>query len=136
MGSAAAETFSKEERLCGKAAVSALVSGGKWGGTAHLRYCWLRHGDDSRRPSRILVSVPKRYFKRAVRRNLLKRRIREAYRTQKALLGCDGVDFMLAWSSKECCDWQTVRGEVAAALTRIGKAARQHGSGQQNDSAR
>ena len=134
MGSAAAETFSKEERLCGKAAVSALVSGGKWGGTAHLRYCWLCRGDGQ--PSRMLVSVPKRYFKRAVRRNLLKRRMREAYRTQKALLGCDGVDFMLAWSSKECGDWLTVRDEVAAALTRIGKAARQRGSGQQNDSVR
>ena len=105
MGSAAAGTFSKEERLCGKAAVSALVSGGKWGGTAHLRYCWLYRGDGQ--PSR-----------------------------KKALLGCDGVDFMLAWSSKECGDWQTVRDEVAAALTRIGKAARQRVSGQQNDSAR
>ena len=134
MGSAAAETFSKEERLCGKAAVSALVSGGKWGGTAHLRYCWLYREDGQ--PSRMLVSVPKRYFKRAVRRNLLKRRMREAYRTQKALLGCDGVDFMLAWSSKECGDWLTVRDEVAAALTRIGKATRQRGSGQQNDSVR
>ena len=134
MGSAAAETFSKEERLCGKAAVSALVSGGKWGRTAHLRYCWLYREDGQ--PSRMLVSVPKRYFKRAVRRNLLKRRMREAYRTQKALLGCDGVDFMLAWSSKECGDWLTVRDEVAAALTRIGKAARQRGSGQQNDSVR
>ena len=79
--------------------------------------------------NRLLVSVPKRYFKRAVKRNLLKRRMREAYRLQKELLGCCGVDFLLSWSSKEIGDWETVRDEVATALTRISKAvAKQRGS--------
>ena len=79
-----------------------------------------REGDAS--PNRLLVSVPKRYFKRAVKRNLLKRRMREAYRLQKELLGCRGVDFLLSWTSKEVGDWETVRDEVATALTRISKA--------------
>jgi len=37
-------------------------------------------------PVAMAVSVPKRIFKRAVDRNLLKRRIREAYRLNKAAL--------------------------------------------------
>ena len=40
-------------------------------------------GDNQEIPLKMAVSVPKRLFKRAVDRNLLKRRIREAYRLQK-----------------------------------------------------
>ncbi len=117
MPSVAANTFSKEERLCGKTSVAALVSGGKWGSTAHIRYCWLPSERES--PNRILVSVPKRYFKRAVMRNLLKRRIREAYRTQKSLLHTAGTDIMFAYGSKECADYRTICDEIASILSRI-----------------
>jgi ribonuclease P protein component len=34
-------------------------------------------------PAQLLISVPKKRFKRAVKRNLLKRRIRESYRLHK-----------------------------------------------------
>ena len=37
-------------------------------------------------PVSILISVPKKRFKRAVKRNLVKRRVREAYRKNKQLL--------------------------------------------------
>lgn len=66
-------------------------------------------------PTRILVSVPKRFFKRAVKRNLLKRRIREAYRQQKI----DGVDVMFQYNSKEIADSATIFKEIGAILKRI-----------------
>lgn len=147
METAAAHTLRKAERLCGKKDISRLFSEGKWGVCGHLRYCWTQRDgsdDDSGEalcregiPNRMLVSVSKKFFKRAVKRNLLKRRMREAYRLQKGLLGCDGVDFLLAWSSKEVGDWPTVRDEVATALTRIDKAvARQRGAVSSADGAR
>lgn len=66
-------------------------------------------------PTRILVSVPKRFFKRAVKRNLLKRRIREAYRQQKI----DGVDVMFQYNSQEIADSATIFREIGAILKRI-----------------
>ena len=117
MPSPQAHTLSKEERLCGKTNVAALLSDGKWGATAHLRYCWAagREGD----LNRIMVAVPKRTFKRAVKRNLLKRRIREAYRLQKELLTGSGVDILFSYSHSEIADFQTLYAEVADILGRI-----------------
>ena len=99
------ETLPKSERLSGLTAVSALFERGKGLSSGCLRCKYiprdrasaplapeenyfsgqcpknqfssgnasLSHAD----ASRIVVSVPKRLFKRAVKRNLLKRRIRE-----------------------------------------------------------
>ena len=66
-------------------------------------------------PGRILVSVPKRYFKRAVKRNLLKRRIREAYRVQNL----PGVDIMFQYNSVELADFAAVQADITAILSRI-----------------
>ena len=112
-------TFSKKERLCGKMSVSALVSHGKWGGTEHLKYCFSPRNEDDAEFSRLLVSVPKRFFKRAVRRNLLKRRIREAYRTQKSLCTGKTVDLLIQYNSTDIIPFAAVREEVASILTSI-----------------
>ena len=110
-------TLPKEERLCGKTTVSALISDGKWGKTAHLRYCWAAGRDSG--VNRLMVAVPKKYFKRAVRRNLLKRRLREAYRLQKELLPGPGIDLMLSYSHAEIADFATLCAEVTEILNRI-----------------
>lgn len=114
-----ANTLPKEERLCGKTTVSALIAGGRWGSTAHMKYCFLAGRED--KLNRIVVSVPKKFFKRAVKRNLLKRRIREGYRTQKELLSVNGVDILFQYNSPEIMDFEVVREEVASVLRRISK---------------
>lgn len=114
-----ANTLPKEERLCGKTSVSALIAGGRWGSTAHMKYCFLAGREDEL--NRIMVSVPKKFFKRAVKRNLLKRRIREGYRTQKELLSVNGVDILFQYNSPEIMDFEVVREEVASVLRRISK---------------
>ncbi len=109
------QTLSKEERLSGKTAVGDLLKKGRWGFTADLKYCWLYPG--SGECNKVLVSVPKRNFKRAVKRNLLKRRLRESYRTRKELLTAPApVDLMLFYNSKEVLESSVILAEVEEVL--------------------
>ena len=109
-------TLPKAERLCGKTAVVSLFETGKSVSAGCLRCKYLVRADEA--PSRIVVSVPKRNFKRAVKRNLLKRRIREAYRRQKALLGT-GVDVLFIYTLREMLPYEAIYADMTAALTAI-----------------
>ena len=113
------QTLPKRERLSGKTAIGTLMKKGRWGASGCLKYCFLSPGGDE--VTRIMVSVSKRNFKRAVKRNLLKRRLREGYRTQKDLLGAAApLDLMLVYNSKEIFDYQTIREDVANILRTLG----------------
>ena len=109
-------TLSKSERLCGKKAIAGLMERGKGGVTGCLRYKFLKSGEAD--VSRILVSVPKRFFKRAVKRNLLKRRIRESYRLQKDLLPAP-VDIAFLYLDREVLPYEAIYAAVTAALTAV-----------------
>ena len=102
------------------------MDGGHWRSTAHLRFCW-KQVSESEEHNRLVISVPKRHFKRAVKRNLLKRRIREAYRLNKSLLPPSSVDILFVWSSAELCDFRTIEAEMIQSLQRI--AAKIGGTG-------
>lgn len=115
------QTLPKSERLHGKSKISALMSRGRWGFTSGLKYCFLKgeSSDGTDEANSIIVSVPKRLFKRAVKRNLLKRRLREAYRTQKQLLPAKGHSILFLYNTKEIMEYSEVRGQVAAVLKKL-----------------
>lgn len=111
------ESLPKSERLCGLSAVGELFAHGKGLNAGCLRVKYLFH-PGSGEPARIVVSVPKRSFKRAVKRNLLKRRIRESYRRQKALLP-PGVDVLFIYTVPTVLPYEAVSADMTAALTAI-----------------
>ena len=113
---AAPLTFSKEERICGEKSVSRLLARGHYGIEGSFRFCSTDNGRDF---SRIMVSVPKKMFRRAVKRNLMKRRIREAYRHQKGLLKDTHCDILFIYNSREPLPSGAIFTPVGTILQRI-----------------
>lgn len=82
-------TLDKRERLNSKAMIERLFAGGSKSFPAFpLRVVYMQAelAEEAVPAVSILVSVPKKRFKRAVKRNLVKRQVREAYRKNKHLL--------------------------------------------------
>ncbi len=70
--------------------------------------------------NQILISVPKRTFKRANKRNLIKRRIRESYRLQKHLLGeIKSLKIAFLYVGKETHDFEFISKQVSLILNKI-----------------
>jgi ribonuclease P protein component len=79
-------TFKKEERISTQKEIDLLFTEGISFISYPLRIVYIAQKPFSGADVSILVSVPKRKFKRAVQRNRLKRLIRESYRLNKMSL--------------------------------------------------
>jgi len=88
------QTFNKKERLSGKIIISKLFSEGSGFFVYPFKVVWMSSNYESNPSARLLISVPKSNLKKAVDRNLVKRRIREAYRKNKEPL-------LMAFSDKK-----------------------------------
>lgn len=76
-------TLHKEERLCSQKLIEELFTSGESFLSYPLKVVFLKTELPQTYPVLASFTVSKRNFKRAVKRNLLKRRIREAYRLNK-----------------------------------------------------
>ena len=79
-------SFPKKEKLCSQKVIEELFSTGRSFIKYPLRVVFIPREEQPGTPMKVLVSVSKRRFKRAYKRNLLKRRIRESYRLNKHLI--------------------------------------------------
>ena len=76
-------SFSKPEHLCGEKLITLLFTQGEAFIAYPLRVVYLIEPKKDNSTASVMVSVPKKRFKRAVKRNRLKRLMREAYRLNK-----------------------------------------------------
>jgi len=119
-------TLRKAERLSSKIQIDKLFSGGSKSLVAFpLRIVFVPVPRNKAAAASILTSVPKRYFHHAVDRNLVKRKLREAYRKNKYILldYLSDKDYSLAigfiWLSKDLCFTNDVENKVRNMLLRV-----------------
>lgn len=125
----------KSERLCSLNAINALFSpataaGGNKSIIAYpWRAVWRERDDDTttdtyRPPLRFLISVPKRKLRHAVDRVTMRRRCREAYRLNKALISPDtAADVAFIYVADRLTDYARTERSVRKIIAQICRPA-------------
>lgn len=134
------EKLRKGERLCSRKLIDILFgAGGSHAMTAFPLKAVYRlvesnsvssasEDDVDESKVQVLVSVPKKHFKRAVKRNRVKRQVREAYRKHKSFVMLRVNEYAdkqlliaFIWLSDELADSVTVEQRASNLLQRIGE---------------
>lgn len=132
MSASRPNSLGKEERISSMKLIDKLFQGGHSRSmTAFpLRLVYMKYvREGACPPAQMLVSVPKRCFKRAVKRNRVKRQVREAYRRHKHILwdvigenggnaGWNAVAMAFIWIDDKLYDSSTVEQRVKSLLER------------------
>lgn len=128
MSSLSALTLCKNERISGRTLVEKLFNGGSSHAMSafplRMVYMVTERKDDA--IAKILISVPKRHFKRAVKRNRVKRQVREAFRNNKSILANafvgrenESVAIAFIWLADELYNSNEVEHKVKNLLQRL-----------------
>lgn len=118
-------TFQKKEKLCSKKQFDKLFADGSSFLIYPLKVVFIEAELTEEYPARAAFAVSKKLFKRAVKRNLLKRRMREAYRLNKPefylKLGNKKVAVIFIYVAKEILEYSQIETAMKRALKRIVK---------------
>lgn len=134
-------TFEKAERLTHKILIGKLFSEGNGFTCYPFRVVWKVATLHSNYPAQVAITVSKRNFKHAVKRNLLKRRIREIYRLNKHKLYEElekkeiQIAFMIVYLPKKIIETKDMEEQLKKAMQRIPREYEKHSKHTETDSS-
>lgn len=108
-------SFGKDKKLKSRKAIENIFSHGNSFHKHPVRAMYFFEASDSE--IKIGVSVPKKKFKRAVDRNLIKRRMREAFRKNQQKLHLQGkLHTMFIYTSGEILSYREIEKSIIALI--------------------
>ena len=119
------QSFKKEERLRSKIIINLLFEKGASFAIGPIRTIWLNAELNSRFPVQVLIAVPKKNVPKAVKRNKIKRRMREAYRTHKGSLHQQLIEvgktvaIALVYTGREVVPYSAIEEKINLSLQRL-----------------
>lgn len=133
LGNTLDNSLGKHERLCGRSATSALFKSSN--GLFHYPFrCVWSFVDCEAAPSsenggvKVLFSVPKKRVRKANKRNLLKRRMKESYRLNKHPLLSSvledrvAINMALMYVSSDILDYHKIEDAIKVLLSEVKNA--------------
>jgi len=122
-----AYTFRKEEKLCSQKIIGEIFLSGTSFLCYPLKVVWKEEVLPTLFPAQVVFSVPKRLFKKAHDRNLLKRQLREIYRYRKQelyqLLDLNDrkIAVMIVYIAKEKLEFSQIEDAMTKVISKFKK---------------
>ena len=112
-------TLHKSDKICSKSQINELFSTGDSFYIYPFKVCFALNDTSL---SRFLISVPKKSFKRAVKRNYVKRLVRESLRILKfSVYFNKGVDICFVYTTTDIPDYTLISTKIENVLDKIKK---------------
>lgn len=117
--------FPKKQRICSHEVIEGLFATGKSISESPIRIIWNFEENNDNILLRVVIIVSKKRVKLAVDRNVIKRRIREAYRIQKRPLELalernnQQLNLAIIYQEKEIKDYKLLEQKIKLILTRL-----------------
>jgi ribonuclease P protein component len=113
-------TFRKGERLNKEKFIEELFSRGSSFYLYPFKVSFLASPDQTQRYNQVLISVSKRNFKKAADRNLIKRRVREAFRLNKfAIAASQKLLIAYIYTAKEILTFAQIQERLVKTFNRF-----------------